>query len=78
MITQDQLDEAILSITGHRDWAIVAQFLTNEAIITRDSCADAESWDIVNKRSGFADGLAYVLNLRDMTEQSMEQRNANL
>jgi len=78
MITQEKLDEAILTITGNPDWAIVAEFLATEAIIARDSCADADSWDIVNKRSGFADGLAYVLNLRDMTEQSMEQRNADL
>ena len=78
MITQEQLDEAILTVTGDRNWAIVAEFLAREALVTRDSCADAEVWEEVCRRKGFADGLAYVLNLRSLTETAMEQRNADL
>ena len=78
MITQEQLDDAILTITGHPDWSIVAQFLISEAIVARDMCADANTWEEVKTRSGFAEGLAYVVNLRESTERAMEERNADL
>jgi len=77
-MTQEQLDNAILTITGNPEWALVAEFLAREALISRDSCADAISWEDVNKRAGFSDGLAFVLNLREMTERAMEERNADL
>jgi len=76
MITQEQLDEAILTITGRPEWDIVAKFLTHEALVARDSCADAHSWEQVKERQGFAEGLAYVVNLREMTQRAMEERNA--
>jgi len=78
MITQEQLDEAVLGITGTPNWEIIATFLVNEALQSRDMCADANSWDEVNKLSGFAEGLAYVVNLRSMTEAALEQRNADV
>ena len=79
MITQEQLDDAILTITGHPDWAIVAEFIAREGIITRDSCADASSWEEVNQKKGFAEGLAFVLSLRQITETGIEERkNATL
>ena len=73
MITQEQLDEAILGLTGTPNWEIIATFLVSEAIQSRDMCADANSWDEVNKLSGFAEGLAYVVNLRSMTEASLKE-----
>jgi hypothetical protein len=76
MITQEQLDDAILGITGTPNWEIIAQFLVNEAIQSRDMCADAQSWEDVQKLSGFAEGLAFVVNLRSMTETALEERNA--
>lgn len=78
MITQEKLDEAILDITGRPDWDMIATFLVNEALIARDRCADAHSWEEVQRAAGFAEGLAYVVNLREMTIKSMEQRNADL
>ena len=78
MITQEALDDAILGITGNPDWQIVAKFLVNEAIIARDQCADAQTWEQVQRLSGFAEGIAYVVNLREMTERAMEERDADV
>ena len=74
MITQEQLDEAVLGLMGTPNWDIIAAFLVNEAIQSRDMCADANSWEEVQKLSGFAEGLAYVVNLRSMTERALEER----
>lgn len=78
MITQEKLDEAILDVTGDPNWDIMAAFLAREALVARDSCADVDSWEEVNKRRGFADGIAYVLNLREMTVKAMEQSDADI
>lgn len=79
MITQEELDNAILGITGTPNWDIIAKFLVAEAIQSRDMCADAKDFDEVNRLAGFAQGLAYVVNLRDMTEQMIEERaNADI
>ncbi len=78
MITQEQLDEAVLGLMGHPDWDIIATFLVNEAVQARDMCADANSWEDVQKLSGFAEGLAFVVNLRDMTEKALENARADV
>jgi len=78
MITQEQLDDAVLGIMGSPNWDIIAAFLVNEAVQARDMCADANSWDEVNKLSGFAEGLAFVVNLRSMTEAALRERNADV
>jgi hypothetical protein len=78
MITQEELDEAILGLMGSPNWDLIAKFLVDEAITARDQCADATTWDEVNKLAGFAEGIAYVVNLRDITERALEERNANV
>jgi S-adenosylhomocysteine hydrolase len=75
MITQEMLDDAILDNMGRPDWEIIAQFLVAEALRTRDACADADSWEAVNYNRGFADALAYVVNLRDTTKRAKEQES---
>lgn len=78
MITQEQLDDAILGLMGTPNWEIIAKFLVSEALSARDQCADAGSWEEVNKLSGFAEGLAYVVNLREMTERALKERDADV
>lgn len=73
MITQDQLDEAILNEMGRPDWAIINAFLAQQAIVARDACADAPSWEEVKRLQGFAEGLAFVVNLRENTKKIKEQ-----
>ena len=50
---------------GRPNWDIIRAYLAQQALVARDSCADAESWEKVNQLRGFADGLAYVVNMRD-------------
>ena len=77
-MTQEELDNAILTITGRPEWALVAELLAREAIISRDMCADANTWEDVQRRAGFAEGLGYVLNLREMTERALGEINAEV
>ena len=77
-MTQEELDDAILTITGRPEWALVAELLAREAIISRDMCADSPTWEDVQRRAGFAEGLSFVLNLRNMTEQAQENYDANV
>jgi hypothetical protein len=81
MTEQDRLDDAILTVTGGPDWAVVAQGLANEIYEAQARVFDVQSWDDVNRLRGFAQGLAYVLNLRDATilaKQQREQSDADL
>ena len=77
-MTQEELDDAILTITGRPEWALVAELLAREAIISRDMCADSSTWEDVQRRAGFAEGLGFVLNLRQMTEQAQETYDADV
>lgn len=76
MITQQQLDEAILEEMGRPNWDIIRQFLAQQVMIARDSCAEANSWEEVLTRRGFAQGLVYVIELRDQTKIAMENQDA--
>lgn len=76
MVTQEQLNDAILSLTGKPEWDILSKFLVSEAMAARDSCADANTWEDVLRKRGFSDGLAFVVNLREMTESYIEQTHA--
>lgn len=75
MITQEQLDNAILEEMGRPGWELIKSFLAQQVIIARDSCADATSWEDCVRRKGFAEGLYFVINLRDDTERA---RNASV
>ena len=77
-MTQQELDEAILGITGLPEWHLICGFLVNEALQTRDQCADAKDWGDVQRMAGFAEGIAFVVNLREMTERVLEETNANV
>lgn len=77
MITQEQLDEAILGELGRPDWAYISAYLVNQALVARDACADATSWEQVQQLRGFAEGLAFVVNLRENTQKVKEQEATN-
>jgi hypothetical protein len=75
MMIQEELDDAILAVTSGPNWDTVCKFLVGEALATRDQCADAQSWEQVNKMSGFAEGIAFVCNLREMTERALKEHD---
>jgi len=76
-ITQEQLDDAVLTITGHPDWSIIVKGLENDIYHTQASMADASSWDQVNELRGFMKGLAFVINLRNTIKAVKEQEEIN-
>jgi len=73
MITQQQLDEAILTLTGSINWPILQQALDNEIYQCQAMSLDAKSWEDVCALRGYAKALAYVRNLREMTIKAKEQ-----
>ena len=77
MITQEQLDEIILAEMGRPDWDIIRTYLAQQAMIHRDACSDANSWEEVQKLRGFANGLAFVVNLREDTQRAKEQEESD-
>lgn len=78
MITQEKLDEVILTELGRPDWDIIRQFLAQQILIARDACADVSNMEELSRLRGFADGLAYVVNLRENTIKAQELADADL
>ena len=76
-LTQEQLDDAVLTLSGTPEWAIVMQGLQADIYHMQASVFDAPDWDTVNKLRGFAEGLAYVINLRNTVTGLKEIEEAN-
>lgn len=76
-ITQDEFNEAVLTITGGPDWDIIKQGLSNDIYQVQSGALDAKSWELVCEARGFAQGLAYIINLRENTVRQMEVVEAN-
>lgn len=73
MITQDQLDDAILDITGRAEWAVIQSALNNEIYQCQASSLDVKTWEEVCALRGYAKALAFVIQLREMVVKSKEQ-----
>jgi hypothetical protein len=73
---QQQFDEIVLEEMGRPNWNVIRTFLAQQALIARDSCADAPTWEEVCRRRGYADGLAFVVNMRDNLIAIKEQEDA--
>jgi hypothetical protein len=72
-MTQNEFNNAVLSITGGPDWDIVKQGLSNDIYQVQAGALDAKNWTEVCEARGFASGLAYLINLRENTIMMMEQ-----
>lgn len=77
MITQEQVDDAVLALTGLPEWNILQQALNHEIYQCQASSLDVNTWEEVCALRGYAKGLAFVINLRDMVTKSKEQESAN-
>ncbi len=75
--TPEQLDDAVLSITGRPEWAVIVKGLQNDIYHSQASALDAPNWDTVCELRGFAKGLAFVINLRDTVEGMAEVKKSN-
>lgn len=80
MITQEQFNQAVLTVTAGPDWDIIKQGLSNDIYQVQAGALDAKTWEDVCEAKGFAGGLAYMINLRENTLQVMatEETNAEL
>lgn len=76
-ITQEQLDEAVLDLTGRPEWATLAKGLQNDIYQAQATALDAPDWDTVCRLRGFAEGLAFVLRLRDTVLGAKEVEEGN-
>lgn len=76
-MTDEELDEAVLSVTGNPNWNIVVKGLQNDIYGLQASALDAPDWDTVCRLRGQAEGLAFVINLRDTVIRSREVKESN-
>lgn len=73
MVTQDKLDEALLYLTGLDEWNTLCLSLKNEIYAAQARSLDVGSWEEVNQLRGYAQALAFIINLRDNTKMGMKQ-----
>jgi len=77
-ITQDQFDAAILEVTGGPNWDIVKEGLRAEIYQTQANVFTKNDWGEVQRSRGFAEGIAYCMNLRELTIQARAQSDADV
>ena len=77
IITQEQFNDAVLDVTGGPNWDIIKQGLSNDIYQVQASTLDANSWEAVCEAKGFAQGLAYLINLRENTIRAMDVEKSN-
>lgn len=77
MITQEKFNEAVLDVTGGPNWDIVKLGLSNDIYQAQAQALDAGSWEEVCRLRGFAQGLAYVMNLREVVTTSIREGESN-
>jgi hypothetical protein len=77
---QDEWMEAILTVTGGTDWDVVKKWLATEIYTKQAESLEAENWDVLCENRGFAQGLAYIMNIREtvIAIKAQEVANANL
>ena len=77
-MTQDDFNNAVLAITAGPDWDVVKQGLSNDVYQVQAGALDAKSWEAVCEARGFAQGLAYIINLRENTLKQIEIADADV
>lgn len=77
-MTQEDFDDAVLTITGRPEWALIQKGLSNDIYSAQASALDANTWEDVCRLRGFAQGLAFVINLRDTVVRAKEQVDADV
>lgn len=69
-------EDAVLTITSGQAWETVRDGLTNEIYACQAAALEQHSWDKVCELRGYAQGLAFILNLRENTILAKKQREA--
>jgi len=76
-VTPEQFTTALLNVTSGPDWDIVKAGLSNDIYQAQAGALDVPTWDKVCELRGFAQGLAYIINIRENTIKMMDQEEAN-
>lgn len=66
-VSQAEFNQAVLAVTSGTDWDIVKQGLSNDVYQVQSGALDAKTWELVCEARGFAQGLAYMINIRENT-----------
>ena len=77
-MTQDDFNNAVLAVTAGPDWDVVKQGLSNDIYQVQAGALDAKSWEQVCEARGFAQGLAYIINIRENTLKQIEIADADV
>jgi len=70
--TDDKFIEDMLQLTSYPEWKILVKDLESQVYHTQANSLEAKSWDKVCEARGFAQGLAYIVNLRDTILRAKE------
>jgi hypothetical protein len=74
-MTDEEWEEAVLACTSPGDqWKIVQKGLSNEIYNAQANALDAADWGKVCELRGFAQGLAFMIGLRDNVKLRKQQR----
>ena len=76
-MTQDEFNAAALEVTGGPAWDIVKKGLEHDIYNTQTQVFDTPDWGAVCELKGFARGIAYCINLRELVIQSIQTAKAN-
>lgn len=75
--TAQELEDAILLVTGMPEWHTLQVGLFNEIQAVQSNAFMLSSWDKVNEERGFCKGLMYVVTLRDQLIAAKTQAEAD-
>ena len=76
--TFEELDEAILSLTGTPEWQALIQVLEAENSVALQNQLDAPDWSEFKFQQGYRQALFFVFNLREHTKQLVESKDATV
>jgi hypothetical protein len=73
--TEEEWEDSVLECTSPGPaWAIVKKGLANEIYAAQANALDSKTWEQVCELKGFAQGIAYMMNLRDNVVLRRQQR----
>lgn len=73
-----ELDEAILTLTGSPEWKAFVHVLGAENYNATQNQLDASDWGEFKFQQGYRQGLFFAFNLREYTKRLVENDNADV
>jgi len=76
-VTPEELENAILLVTGSPEWKVIQRGLFNEIQASQASSLFLPTWERVNEEKGFVRGLMYCVTLREQMIAAKKQAEDN-